>query len=249
MNRRRKAGGSGLLQSVTNSGRPGVLGLGRWPGIPALVLTAGDWTGRRQSKCAPDLSTPVLSLLKSPACEDLRGLAGCDMWVEVVEAGSLLAAAICARGWLTASRRLAETAREREDLANSSAVIEVERRMLELVAQGAPLREVLNTLTAAIERISPQCQCTVMLLDEESRRTLLVASGPSLSQAYLQAINGLEIGPDVGACGTAAFKNETVVVEDIANDPKFASARAFVLSHGLRSCWSQPVRDSTDTVL
>ena len=171
------------------------------------------------------------------------------MWVEVVEAGSLLAVALCAWGWLTASRRLAETAREREDLANSSAVIEVERRMLELVAQGAPLREVLNTLTAAIERISPECQCTVMLLDEESRRTLLIASGPSLSQAYLQAINGLEIGPDVGACGTAAFKNETVVVEDIANDPKFASARDFVLSHGLRSCWSQPVRDSTNTVL
>jgi diguanylate cyclase (GGDEF)-like protein len=171
------------------------------------------------------------------------------MWVEVVEAGPLLAVAICAWGWLTASRRLAEAVREREDLANSSAVIEVERRMLELVAQGAPLREVLDTLTAAIERISPECQCTVMLLDEESRRTLLIASGPSLSQAYLQAINGLEIGPDVGACGTAAFKNETVVVEDIANDPKFASARDFVLSHGLRSCWSQPVRDSTNTVL
>jgi len=38
------------------------------------------------------------------------------MWVEVVEAGSLLAAAICARGWLTASRRLAETARSRRGL-------------------------------------------------------------------------------------------------------------------------------------
>jgi diguanylate cyclase (GGDEF)-like protein len=171
------------------------------------------------------------------------------MWPVVVEAGSLLAVAICAWGWFTVSRRLAESTREREDLANSSAVIEVERRMLELVAQGAPLSEVLNTLTAAIERISPECQCTVMLLDEEHRQRLLIASGPSLSQAYLQAIDGLEIGPDVGACGTAAFKNETVVVEDIANDPKFASARDFVLSHGLRSCWSQPVRDSNSTVL
>ena len=47
------------------------------------------------------------------------------MWVEVVEGGALLAVAICARGWVTASRRLAETARERADLANSSAVIEV----------------------------------------------------------------------------------------------------------------------------
>jgi GAF domain-containing protein len=135
------------------------------------------------------------------------------------------------------------------DLANSSVVIEEERRMLELVANGAPLTEVLNTLTRAIERISPGSLCTVMLLDEEHRRFLSVAAGPSLPEEYLQALIGLEIGPDVGACGTAAYRNETVVVEDVATDPKFAQARDCVLSHGLLSCWSHPVRDSRNRVL
>jgi diguanylate cyclase (GGDEF)-like protein len=121
--------------------------------------------------------------------------------------------------------------------------------MLELVAKGAPLREVLDTLTEAIERISPESLCTIMLLDEEHSRHLLIASGPSLPQAYLQATNGLEIGPEVGACGTAAFTNATVIVEDIATDPRFAAARDFVLSHGLRSCWSQPIRDHRGSVL
>jgi diguanylate cyclase (GGDEF)-like protein len=171
------------------------------------------------------------------------------MWVDLIAAALLLATVISTGGWLRFRRQLADSTRERSDLANSSLVIEEERRMLELVAQGAPLGEVLNTLTLAIERLSPGALCTVMLLDEEHRRYLTAASGPSLAPEYLQAVDGLEIGPQVGACGTAAFLNETVVVADIATDPKFALARDFVLSHGLRSCWSQPIRDSGNNVL
>jgi diguanylate cyclase (GGDEF)-like protein len=170
--------------------------------------------------------------------------------LELTAVALLLAGWICAAtGWLRARRRLAVSVREREDLNNSSLVIEEERRMLELVAKGAPLNEVLNTLTRAIERLSPRALCTIMLLDEEHRKFLSVASGPSLPQEYLQVVNGLEIGADVGACGSAAFLNETVVVEDIATDYRFAQAHDFVLSHGLRSCWSQPIRDSRNNVL
>jgi diguanylate cyclase (GGDEF)-like protein len=171
------------------------------------------------------------------------------MWLQTLAISSLAAALIAAAAWIVTYRRLSKVAREREDLASSSHVIEVERRMLELVAGGAPLSEVLNTLTQAIEKISPESLCTVMLLDEEHRRRLLMASGPSLPPAYLQAANGLEIGPDVGACGSAAYRNETIIVEDIGTDFRFASARDFVISHGLHSCWSQPVRDSRGTVL
>lgn len=172
------------------------------------------------------------------------------VWLELIAAALLLAAGIAATaGWLRTRRRLAECVRERVDLANSSLVIEEERRMLELVAKGAPLSEVLNTLTLAIERISPGALCTIMLLDEEHRRFLSVASGPSLPEEYLQALNGLPIGPDVGACGTAAFRNETVVVEDVATDPKFAVGRDFVLRQNLRSVWSEPVRDSSGNAL
>lgn len=171
------------------------------------------------------------------------------MWLELVTFALLLGGGTATFAWLRTARLLAKTTREREDLTKSALVIEVERQMLELVAKGASLTEVLDTLTHAIERLSPESHCTIMLLDEESRRRLIVASGPSLPAEYLQAANNLEIGPDVGACGTAAFRNETIVIEDISKDYRFAAARDFVLSHGLRSCWSQPVRDSRNTVL
>jgi diguanylate cyclase (GGDEF)-like protein len=171
------------------------------------------------------------------------------MWTEMLAPVLLLTAAICTVGWFRTSRRLAQSTRDRTDLANSSLAIEVERQMLELIATGASESEVLDTLTQAIERISPESLCTVMLLDEEDRNTLLIASGPSLPQVYLQAIARLPIGSDVGACGSAAFRNETIIVKDIATDPRFAAASEFVLSHGLRSCWSQPIRDSRNMVL
>jgi diguanylate cyclase (GGDEF)-like protein len=171
------------------------------------------------------------------------------MWLEFVVPALALGVGIAGVGWLKTARRLDVTTREREDLAKSALVIEVERQMLELVAKGASLSEVLDTLTRAIEQLSPESHCTIMLLDEEHRRFLSIASGPSLPPAYLQAIDRLEIGPDVGACGSAAFRNETIVIDSIATDYRFASARDFVLGHGLRSCWSQPIRDSRNTVL
>ena len=171
------------------------------------------------------------------------------MWAEITMGVSILTAGISSGGWVRTRRQLEKRRCEVEDLANSTLVIEEERRMLELVAGGASLREVLDTLTRAIERISAGSRCTVMLLDEEHHRYLLKGSGPSLPEEYLQVVNGLEIGPEVGACGSAAYRNETIVVEDISTDHRFAGARDFVMSYGLRSCWSVPICDSKGSVL
>ncbi len=158
-----------------------------------------------------------------------------------------LAIAACSLAYVQ-TRRLRESQQEQEKLERSSRVIEEERRVLEMIARGCSLKQVLNALTAAIERMAPDCYCTVLLLDEERKR-LWEGSGGGLPPAYMQAVNGLEIGPDVGACGSAAFRNETTIIEDIANDHRFGAAKDFVMSFGLRACWSVPIRDSSQKVL
>src|ERR1700683_3244548 len=166
----------------------------------------------------------------------------------LLEVGALCLAILgFAAAWLQ-TRRLAERQRVQEKLERSSHVIEEERHVLELIAKGCSLKEVLNALTAAIERMAPDCYCTVLLLDDEGKR-LWEGSGGSLPPAYMKGVNGLEIGPDVGACGSAAFRNETTIIEDIANDHRFGPAKDFVLSFGLRACWSVPIRDSNKKVL
>src|SRR6266566_1171282 len=66
---------------------------------------------------------------RQPPSQMLRILA------ELAVAALFVATAVSTAGWLRATRRLAESRREREDLANSSLVIEEERRVLELVAR------------------------------------------------------------------------------------------------------------------
>ena len=161
--------------------------------------------------------------------------------------------AACLAGWHGGKAWFVQAStsasQEQQDLLKASQVIEEQRRVMELVARGASLQELLDTLTAAIETIEPGTLCTVMLLDEKEGRFLLKGSGPSLPPEYLEAIDGLEIGPTVGACGTAAFLNETVVIEDIGSHPNFVGPRDFVMSFGLHSCWSVPIRNYSNVVL
>jgi len=138
--------------------------------------------------------------------------------------------------------------RELEAQKKSSSLLETERQVEDEMNRGSSLAQVLDIVTRSIEDMMPECRCTVMLLDEK-RQQLRGGSKGGLPEAYMRAIDGLVIGPEVGACGSAAFRNETVVVEDIATDPRFAPVKDFVMSFGLRACWSVPIRGSNQRVL
>jgi PAS domain S-box-containing protein len=170
------------------------------------------------------------------------------MLIETALAGSLVLAATTSIAWARSRRSLAASVKEQEAHAKSSRVIEHELQLADMMANGASLTEVLDAITHSIEQLAPDCACTILLLDEDGRR-LLTGSGGSFPPEYMAAVNGLAIGPDVGACGSAAFRNETVVIEDVATDPRFAAAKDFVLSYGVRSCWSVPIRGAAHQVL
>jgi GAF domain-containing protein len=106
----------------------------------------------------------------------------------------------------------------------------------------------LDTLVRMVERRSGEFRASILLLSDDGRR-VLDAAGPSLPADYRHAIHGLEIGPEAGSCGTAAFLNERVVVEDIAHDPRWERYRDLALPHGLAACWSQPIRASDGSVV
>ena len=154
----------------------------------------------------------------------------------------------CVLGWFRTYQRLMNIRRDQETQERSSRFIEEERRVLELVAKGASVKQVLDALTAAVERMAPNCFCSVLLLDEEGR-LLREGSGGSLPRGYMEMVDGLPIGPDVGSCGSAAFRNQTVIVQDISTDYRWTAAKALPLGFGLHACWSVPIRDSNGGVL
>jgi PAS domain S-box-containing protein len=127
-------------------------------------------------------------------------------------------------------------------------VLEAQHRFFELLATGAPLREVLEALVHKVESQIDGGLCSILLLDEQGRY-LRSGAAPSLPAAYARAIDGVETGPDVGSCGAAVFRGTRVIVADIATDPLWVNFRDLALVHGLRACWSVPFRDSYGRIL
>src|SRR5437867_1900955 len=127
-------------------------------------------------------------------------------------------------------------------------VLAGERRLLEMIARGGALPVTLDTLCRLVEELSPTSLASILILDPDGLR-LRHGAAPSLPGSYVDAIDGAGIGPAAGSCGTAAYRNEPVIVADLADDPLWSTYRDLALPHGLRACWSTPVRGSDGRVL
>jgi GAF domain-containing protein len=117
------------------------------------------------------------------------------------------------------------------------------------LAQGESLEHVLSRHLLAVEEMAEGELLTSVLLLDSDRKTLWHGAAPNLPAAYCEAIDGSEIGPCAGSCGTAAYLGEAVYVTDIESDPLWAHYRHLALPHGLRASWSTPIQDPGGTVI
>ena len=123
-----------------------------------------------------------------------------------------------------------------------------EKRLLEMVAKGDSLSSILDAICGLVEELCSGCLCSILLLDSSGKR-LWHGAGPSIPKPYAQAIDGFVIGPNVGSCGSAAYRAEQVIVSDIATDPRWTHFREDALTNGLRACWSTPILSLENRVL
>lgn len=121
-------------------------------------------------------------------------------------------------------------------------------RILERLAAGAPLDQVLSILAETAEEARPEMLCSVLLLDDDKKH-LRHGAAPSLPAFYNEAIDGMEIGPSAGSCGTAAYTGKRVIIEDVMTHPFWKDFRELAQRAGLGACWSEPIISSTGETL
>ena len=130
----------------------------------------------------------------------------------------------------------------------AEALLEGQKDLLEMIAMGTRLEQVLDGLTRFVEARSEGMLCSILLAEDNGRR-LRRGAAPSLPEAYNRLVDGLPIAPGAGSCGTAAHRRERVIVTDTLSDPLWAEYRGIAREFGLRACWSAPVFATDGKVL
>ncbi|QQS54781.1 MAG: EAL domain-containing protein [Candidatus Competibacteraceae bacterium] len=120
-------------------------------------------------------------------------------------------------------------------------------QVFSLVGTGHSLREALDELCKLIERWMPDAYCSILLLEEG--RWLRHGGSVRLPAEYIRQADGLEIGPEVGSCGAAAWRKRQIVVSDIDTHPYWRGIRDIARCFGLAACWSTPILSDDQSVL
>ncbi|HEY2897619.1 MAG TPA: ATP-binding protein [Gemmatimonadaceae bacterium] len=125
-----------------------------------------------------------------------------------------------------------------------------ENHLLEMIASGHSLRDVLDALCTFVEKTAPECCCGVYLIDW-SGPSFQVGAAPSLPESYIEAVEGLAVSCEIAPCGVAALLKKQVISADLERDPLWKSTPycAHVTAHGLRSVWSTPILSRSESVL
>ncbi len=108
------------------------------------------------------------------------------------------------------------------------------------------LKEVIEDYLLGIEALHPGMLCS---LQELHYNKLYNSASPSLPAAFLDAIEGIEIGKSAGSCGTAAFFKKKIIVADVQSDIRWADYKAIAAKYELKACWSQPILDDAGNVM
>lgn len=123
----------------------------------------------------------------------------------------------------------------------------LERDILEMsTKKDYTTREVLGSFMLGIEKIHPGMICS---MQEKKGNQLFNLASPSLPKGFLECIRGIEIGNNVGACGTAAYLKKQIICSDIENDIRWEKYRDITNRFQLKACFSTPVSDPDGNVI
>jgi PAS domain S-box-containing protein len=125
-----------------------------------------------------------------------------------------------------------------------------ENYVLTLLGRGVELSELLDGIVRLGESHDPAIKGSAMLYDAQ-KQFLFPAATPSLPASYSKLMeNGIPIGQNMGACGTAAHLKKRVTIPDIRTTLIFPKEVAEqTVANGLLACWSQPIIASNGDLL
>ncbi len=122
-------------------------------------------------------------------------------------------------------------------------ILATHRRILEQLAKGNSLQEVLDLVSINLERQMGDDATSAIYMIDEDRTHLILKSAPHLEEPLKKVLGQWEVSETRSAFGTSAFKNKIVIVEDIASDPQWVRLSSVEGISEYKACWSVPIPD------
>jgi PAS domain S-box-containing protein len=136
-----------------------------------------------------------------------------------------------------------------EEQKRAEALLAGEKQLLEMVAGGRPMPDILEALCRQVESTASGCYCSIVLVDPSGTQ-LQEAIAPSLAAEFNDAVRGWPLRRVGGPCVMVARDKVQVIMSDVASDTRWRNSwRALAQAHGLRSCWSTPIVSQAGQVL
>ena len=168
------------------------------------------------------------------------------------KAGDLVDVLIGVRAARTSDGSLAYAALLIKDISYRK---QVERRkhmrqlILEKVARGDALQDIMLQVIESIELIYPGAMCSILLADKAGQYLVPAATSPKMPDYYSQISMGVKIAMGFASSGTAAFLGKRVLVENLASHPYWTDYKELTAKLGLGACWSEPIFSASGSVL
>ncbi len=126
-------------------------------------------------------------------------------------------------------------------------LLEVHTHILEITLSEGDSKIKAERICQLAESLLPQSVATVLLLDSQGK--LKVFAAPSVPPEGQALLNGLELGLQVGSCGSAVRSTQPVFVTDTLKDACWLNLLPLVERFHIMACWSQPIIDREGRVL
>lgn len=127
-------------------------------------------------------------------------------------------------------------------------ILEYQQSILRAVLGSRDSRAMISDICHMAEMLLPNAVGTVMLLNPDDGK-LYVYSSPSVPDAAVTRLNGLQPGPGGGSCGNVIYQGTPQFVSNTFSDPRWTDLRQIAYDFNLCACWSVPVYDDAGAIV
>lgn len=108
------------------------------------------------------------------------------------------------------------------------------------------IKDVLVFYIKKLEALFPEMKASVLSIKNNQLKNI---ASPSLPEEYIQKIEGMPIGLNMGSCGTSAYLKEKVIVTDVLQDRHWKDFVSLAKKYNIKACWSYPIFNADGVVI